>query len=230
MTALLTMSGISKSFGATQALRDVSLDVSSGEVIGLLGPNGAGKTTCFYMIVGLIPADAGTIELDERDLTHLDGREEGHLVEGRGDHGSPAVPVRHDRRREVHPVHHGPAEQGAVHVGVLRQHQLGHLGGRVADATALGDVLRTHVGWLSGCEDAPREEGRRRFRVILWGAVGGRNRRQECTFATIPEMAVAPSGRPCSGRRTLRDGGRAGRRPSPRNDEGRSPVWATGLV
>ena len=50
---------------------DVSLDVSSGEVVGLLGPNGAGKTTCFYMIVGLIPADAGSIRIDDTDLTHL---------------------------------------------------------------------------------------------------------------------------------------------------------------
>jgi lipopolysaccharide export system ATP-binding protein len=45
--------------------------VSSGEVVGLLGPNGAGKTTCFYMIVGLVPADAGSIHLDGTELTHL---------------------------------------------------------------------------------------------------------------------------------------------------------------
>jgi lipopolysaccharide export system ATP-binding protein len=49
----------------------VSLDVTSGEVVGLLGPNGAGKTTCFYMIVGLVPADAGRIHLDARELTQL---------------------------------------------------------------------------------------------------------------------------------------------------------------
>src|SRR5205085_3170861 len=46
-------------------------DVLSGEVVGLLGPNGAGKTTCFYMIVGLVPADGGTIELDGQDLSRL---------------------------------------------------------------------------------------------------------------------------------------------------------------
>jgi lipopolysaccharide export system ATP-binding protein len=49
----------------------VSLEVASGEVVGLLGPNGAGKTTCFYMIVGLVPADAGRIRLDGRELTPL---------------------------------------------------------------------------------------------------------------------------------------------------------------
>ena len=52
-------------------MRDVSLDVMSGEVVGLLGPNGAGKTTCFYMIVGLVAADGGRIFVEERDITRL---------------------------------------------------------------------------------------------------------------------------------------------------------------
>jgi len=52
------------------AVENVSLRVGSGEIIGLLGPNGAGKTTCFYMVVGLIKADAGGIYLDDKDLTH----------------------------------------------------------------------------------------------------------------------------------------------------------------
>ncbi|MGQ0654938.1 MAG: LPS export ABC transporter ATP-binding protein [Betaproteobacteria bacterium] len=60
-----------KRYQSRSVVQDVSLDVSSGEVVGLLGPNGAGKTTCFYMIVGLIPADAGSIHLDSRELTHL---------------------------------------------------------------------------------------------------------------------------------------------------------------
>jgi lipopolysaccharide export system ATP-binding protein len=60
-----------KRYKSRTVVQDVSLEVSSGEVVGLLGPNGAGKTTCFYMIVGLVPADAGTIQLDGRDLTHL---------------------------------------------------------------------------------------------------------------------------------------------------------------
>ena len=49
----------------------MSLDVASGEVVGLLGPNGAGKTTCFYMIVGLVAADGGKIELDGENLSRL---------------------------------------------------------------------------------------------------------------------------------------------------------------
>jgi lipopolysaccharide export system ATP-binding protein len=60
-----------KRFKSRTVVQGVSLEVASGEVVGLLGPNGAGKTTCFYMIVGLVPADAGRIHLDERELTAL---------------------------------------------------------------------------------------------------------------------------------------------------------------
>ncbi|MBL8517164.1 MAG: LPS export ABC transporter ATP-binding protein [Betaproteobacteria bacterium] len=60
-----------KRYRKREVVKDVSLTVKSGEVVGLLGPNGAGKTTCFYMIVGLVPADGGSILLDGKDLTHL---------------------------------------------------------------------------------------------------------------------------------------------------------------
>ena len=60
-----------KRYKSRTVVQDVSLEVRSGEVVGLLGPNGAGKTTCFYMIVGLVPVDAGRIFLDESELTHL---------------------------------------------------------------------------------------------------------------------------------------------------------------
>jgi lipopolysaccharide export system ATP-binding protein len=62
---------LSKSFSGRQVVDAVSLHVDSGEVVGLLGPNGAGKTTCFYMIVGLIPSDSGSVWLDDRDLTRF---------------------------------------------------------------------------------------------------------------------------------------------------------------
>jgi lipopolysaccharide export system ATP-binding protein len=64
MSSKLIVSGLQKSYGSRQVVRDVALQVESGEIIGLLGPNGAGKTTSFYMIVGLVPSDAGIIELD----------------------------------------------------------------------------------------------------------------------------------------------------------------------
>jgi lipopolysaccharide export system ATP-binding protein len=62
---------LSKTFRKRTVVKDLSLEISSGEVVGLLGPNGAGKTTAFYMIVGLIPCDGGRIELDGRDVTAL---------------------------------------------------------------------------------------------------------------------------------------------------------------
>jgi lipopolysaccharide export system ATP-binding protein len=61
---------LKKRYKARTVVKDVSLDVSSGEVVGLLGPNGAGKTTCFYMMVGLVGLDGGDLFLDERALTH----------------------------------------------------------------------------------------------------------------------------------------------------------------
>ena len=61
---------LAKAYGARTVVRDLSLEVGAGEIVGLLGPNGAGKTTAFYMIVGLVPADAGRILLDDLDLTH----------------------------------------------------------------------------------------------------------------------------------------------------------------
>ena len=67
----LAVARLEKRYKSRTVVQDVSLEVSSGEVVGLLGPNGAGKTTCFYMIVGLIPVDAGSIHLDSRNLTHL---------------------------------------------------------------------------------------------------------------------------------------------------------------
>ncbi len=60
---------LSKSYSGRQVIESVSLHVDSGEVVGLLGPNGAGKTTCFYMIVGLVPSDRGSVWLDDQNLT-----------------------------------------------------------------------------------------------------------------------------------------------------------------
>ncbi len=60
-----------KSYKSRTVVDDVSFQVNSGEVVGLLGPNGAGKTTSFYMVVGLVKADSGTISLDDKDITRL---------------------------------------------------------------------------------------------------------------------------------------------------------------
>ena len=67
----LTAEHLTKQYKGRQVVKDVSLVVRSGEIVGLLGPNGAGKTTCFYMIVGLVPMDGGTIHLDQADISDM---------------------------------------------------------------------------------------------------------------------------------------------------------------
>ena len=67
----LSAHNLQKRYGSRTVVRDVSVQVRCGEVVGLLGPNGAGKTTSFYMIVGLVPLDGGNIVLDGADITHL---------------------------------------------------------------------------------------------------------------------------------------------------------------
>ena len=67
----LIAKNLRKSYGATQIIKDVSIAITRGEVVGLLGANGAGKTTCFYMICGLVPADSGVILLENNDITPL---------------------------------------------------------------------------------------------------------------------------------------------------------------
>ena len=67
----LSAQSLRKRYKARTVVEDVSFTVKSGEVVGLLGPNGAGKTTCFYMIVGLVPADGGEVYIDDSRLTHL---------------------------------------------------------------------------------------------------------------------------------------------------------------
>jgi lipopolysaccharide export system ATP-binding protein len=69
--SLLTARSLQKSYRSRMVVRDLSLDIHTGEVVGLLGPNGAGKTTAFYMIVGLVRVDGGAIRLDEQDLTAM---------------------------------------------------------------------------------------------------------------------------------------------------------------
>jgi len=69
--AVLSASKLAKSYKKRSVVREVSLEVRAGEIVGLLGPNGAGKTTSFYMVVGLVPADAGSVTLDGEDITKL---------------------------------------------------------------------------------------------------------------------------------------------------------------
>jgi len=81
-TSRLVVQNLQKSFKKRQVVKSFSLEIESGEVIGLLGPNGAGKTTSFYMIVGLIAADAGSVTLDGQELRHLPIHERARLGVG----------------------------------------------------------------------------------------------------------------------------------------------------
>ncbi|MBW2940244.1 LPS export ABC transporter ATP-binding protein [Zhongshania aquimaris] len=82
---VLQAKNLAKAYKGREIIKDVSLTISSGEIVGLLGPNGAGKTTCFYMIVGIVNADRGSIQLDDRDLTKLS-------IQGRAKHGVGYLP------------------------------------------------------------------------------------------------------------------------------------------
>jgi lipopolysaccharide export system ATP-binding protein len=67
----LIATDLAKNYKNREVVKNISLEVNSSEVVGLLGPNGAGKTTCFYMIVGLVPTDKGSIKLDNKNITSL---------------------------------------------------------------------------------------------------------------------------------------------------------------
>lgn len=71
MKKTLSVRNLEKFYGKKKVIRDVSLKISQGEVVGLLGPNGAGKTTCFYMIVGLVDVSSGHIFIDQVDVTNM---------------------------------------------------------------------------------------------------------------------------------------------------------------
>lgn len=71
MTKILSARNLSKKYGKRLVVRDVSLEIKSGEVVGLLGPNGAGKTTCFYMMIGLVDVTSGHIFMDQIDMTMM---------------------------------------------------------------------------------------------------------------------------------------------------------------
>ena len=69
--ATLQARNLAKAYGKRPVVKDVSISVKQGEIVGLLGPNGAGKTTCFYMIIGLVAQDNGSINIDGEDITAL---------------------------------------------------------------------------------------------------------------------------------------------------------------
>jgi lipopolysaccharide export system ATP-binding protein len=69
VVAQLRANNLAKSYRGREVIHDVSLEIESGQIVGLLGPNGSGKTTCFYMIIGIVPADRGNIMINDEDIT-----------------------------------------------------------------------------------------------------------------------------------------------------------------
>ena len=76
--SVLRATHLAKRYKSRKVITDLSVEVESGQIVGLLGPNGAGKTTAFYMIVGLVPPDAGVVTIDDRDITHLAMHQRAH--------------------------------------------------------------------------------------------------------------------------------------------------------
>lgn len=83
--AVLTADNLAKSYSGRSIIKDVSLRIESGQIVGLLGPNGAGKTTSFYMIVGIVAADKGVVKVNDKDITRLP-------MHGRARHGIGYLP------------------------------------------------------------------------------------------------------------------------------------------
>ena len=77
--SILKATDIRKSYKMLDVVKGISFEINSGEVVGLLGPNGAGKTTAFYIIVGLITSDNGSVFLDDRDITDLSMHQRANL-------------------------------------------------------------------------------------------------------------------------------------------------------
>jgi lipopolysaccharide export system ATP-binding protein len=142
----IVASGLSKTYGKRTVVHDVSFEVGSGEVVGLLGPNGAGKTTCFYMVVGLVGADGGSVKLDDTDLTRLAMHQRARL-------GLSYLPQEpsifrklsvEDNIRAILELKRYPRDETETHLGNLMDDlNIGHL--RAAPAASLSGGERRRV-------------------------------------------------------------------------------------
>jgi len=140
---------LSKTYQSRQVIKDVSLNVKSGEVVGLLGPNGAGKTTSFNMIVGLVPNDAGAVFLNRRDITALPMDQRARLGLGYLPQESSIfrkLTVRDNVLAvlEIRSVL-DPAEQERRLTGLLQEFHLQQVSDRVGETLSGGERRRTEI-------------------------------------------------------------------------------------
>ena len=151
---LLSVRQLQKRYGGRTVVRDVSFEVRSGQVVGLLGPNGAGKTTSFYMIVGLVRADAGEIHLDGRDISQMPMYRRARL-------GLSYLPQEASIFRGL------TVAENVRAVLELQRDVKGHAPGREAIEQRLGQLLRElHVEHLANTP-APALSGGERRRVEI---------------------------------------------------------------
>ena len=146
---MLVASGLYKRYKARAVVDDFALTLDAGEVVGLLGPNGAGKTTCFYMIVGLVPADQGRIELDGRDITMLPMHSRARLGMGYLPQ-EPSVFRRLSVADNVRAVLELRADLDAAGrerelSGLLEELQVAHVAGQLGASLSGGERRRTEI-------------------------------------------------------------------------------------
>ncbi len=140
---------LSKTYQSRQVVRDVSLKVESGEVVGLLGPNGAGKTTSFNMIVGLVPNDTGAVFLNRRDITALPMDQRARLGLGYLPQES-SIFRKLTVRENVLAVLEirsalDPVEQERRLADLLQEFHLHHVSDRVGETLSGGERRRTEI-------------------------------------------------------------------------------------
>jgi lipopolysaccharide export system ATP-binding protein len=144
----LVATSLAKTFGKRQVVNNVSLSLQRGEIVGLLGPNGAGKTTCFYMIMGLIAADAGTISIDGANVTSLPMYQRARLGLGylpqeasifRG------MTVEENIMAVVELVEHDRAERAVQVDALLEELHITHLRAQPATSLSGGERRRVEI-------------------------------------------------------------------------------------
>jgi len=152
---ILQTSGLSRSFGGIQAVDDVDLSVHRQEIVGLIGPNGAGKTTLFDLISGFVPAQAGTIHLEGRDVTGTSAAERGALGLGRSFQDArlfPELDVRDTLRISLErSIRNHSSIAAALHLWMVfeDERRIDQRVGELADLMGLYPYLETTVGELS---------------------------------------------------------------------------------
>jgi lipopolysaccharide export system ATP-binding protein len=147
--SVLAARHLTKRYKARHVVKDVSLEVHSGEVIGLLGPNGAGKTTSFHMIVGLVPCEGGSVTLDQHDLTRLpmDLRARlgvGYLPQEASVFRKLSVEENIAAVLEVVPTL-SPRARSRRLEGLLREFHLGHIRDNIAASLSGGERRRVEI-------------------------------------------------------------------------------------